>query len=53
MAKIVKKECETQDLTGLIRAKAKELWEKDGRKSGRDLEHWLQAERIIKGQAKK
>lgn len=31
-----------------IRKKAQELYEKSGRKSGRDLENWLEAERIIK-----
>jgi Protein of unknown function (DUF2934) len=28
-----------------IRARAHELWEQNGRSSGRDLEFWLQAER--------
>ncbi|MBU4376043.1 MAG: DUF2934 domain-containing protein [Candidatus Omnitrophica bacterium] len=41
------------DLTNLIREKAKELWEKDGRKQGRDMDYWLQAEKIVKAQAKK
>jgi len=41
------------DLTNLIREKAKELWEKDGRKQGRDTDYWLQAEKIVKGQTKK
>lgn len=30
-----------------IRARARELWEENGRPSGRDLEFWLQAEREI------
>jgi DUF2934 family protein len=32
-----------------IRARAHELWEQDGRPSGRDLEFWLRAERELKG----
>jgi len=23
------------------------LWEKDGRKSGRELDHWIEAERMV------
>ncbi len=41
------------DLTNLIREKAKELWEKDGCKQGRDMDYWLQAEKIVKDQTKK
>lgn len=41
------------DLTNLIREKAKELWEKGGCKQGRDMDYWLQAEKIIKKQMKK
>ena len=33
-----------------INAKAYELWEQQGRKNGDDQVHWLEAERIIKGQ---
>lgn len=36
------------DLTGLIRKKAQELYEKSGRKEGRDLENWLEAERLVR-----
>jgi hypothetical protein len=43
----------TTDMTELIRQKAKELWEKDGCKQGRDMEYWFQAEKIIKGQTRK
>lgn len=32
-----------------IRARAHELWEQNGRPSGRDLEFWLQAESEITG----
>ena len=31
-----------------IRARAHELWEREGRPVGRDLEFWLQAERELK-----
>ena len=48
----MKNKCERAELTNPIKEKAKELWEKDGYKQGRDLEYWLQAERIIKSQAK-
>ena len=30
-----------------IRQRAQELWEADGRPAGRELEHWLAAEREI------
>ena len=35
-------------LTDMIRKKANELYEKSGRKSGRDLDNWLEAEKAIK-----
>lgn len=35
-------------LTDAIRKKAQEIYEKSGRKPGRDLENWLEAERIVK-----
>ena len=31
-----------------VRARAKELWEINGRPAGRDLEFWLQAERELR-----
>ena len=31
-----------------IKEKAQELYEKSGRKPGRDMENWLEAERIVK-----
>ncbi len=40
--------CSEEELNNEIRKKAQELWEKSGRKSGRDLENWVKAERIIK-----
>jgi hypothetical protein len=49
----MKKKCEKVELINCIKEKAKELWEKDGCKQGRDLDYWLQAEKIIKGQMKK
>lgn len=48
----MKKKCSNTDLTECIRQKAKELWGKDGCKQGRDLDYWLQAEKIVKSQAK-
>jgi hypothetical protein len=47
----MKNECKNSDLTNCIKEKAKELWQKDGCKQGRDLNYWLQAEKIVKGQA--
>ena len=35
-------------LTDLIRKKAYELYEKRGKKSGQDMNNWLEAERIVK-----
>jgi hypothetical protein len=31
-----------------VRARAHELWEKEGRPEGRDKEHWAQAEEDVK-----
>jgi len=39
-----------ETLTTQISLKAYELWEKQGRINGADRAHWLEAERIIKGQ---
>ena len=49
----MEKKSVTVDITDSIREKAKELWEKDGRQQGRDMDYWLQAEKIVKVQAKK
>ena len=35
-------------LTDMIRKKAYELYEKRGKKSGQDMNNWLEAERLIK-----
>jgi len=35
-------------LTDMIRKKAYELYEKKGKKQDRDMDNWLEAERIIK-----
>lgn len=34
-----------------IGARAYELWEKEGRPNGRDLAHWLEAERMLQQKA--
>ena len=44
--------CFKTDESECIKKKAKELWEKDGRKQGRDLDYWLNAEKAVKVQAK-
>ncbi|MDD5136401.1 MAG: DUF2934 domain-containing protein [Candidatus Omnitrophica bacterium] len=40
--------CTPEQLTEAIRKKAQEIYEKSGRKPGRDVENWLEAERIVK-----
>lgn len=45
--------CYKTDEAECIKKKAYELWEKDGRKEGRDLHYWLDAEKSIKVKAKK
>ena len=49
----MEKKCEKAELTNCIKKKAKELWEKDGCKQGRDLDYWLRAEKIVKSQTAK
>ena len=44
------KKCSNKDLTECIKVKAKKLWEKDGCKQDRDLDYWLQAEKVVKSQ---
>ena len=36
------------ELTNRIQRKAKELWEQKGRVQGKDLDIWLEAERLVK-----
>ena len=43
----------SSNISDSIKKKAYELWEKDGRKQGCDMQYWLQAEKIIKSQTKK
>ena len=45
--------CYMNDAQECIRKKAYELWEKEGRKKGRDLDYWLKAEKIVKAKIKK
>ena len=40
--------CSSAQLTEAIKKKAQELYEKSGRKTGKDLENWLEAEKIVK-----
>jgi len=49
----MEKKYEKKDCTTVIREKAHELWEKDGRRQGRDLDYWLRAEKIVKSQITK
>lgn len=48
----MKNKCEEVDLTDYIRVKAKEIWQDDGWKKGRDLDYWLQAEKIIRDEVR-
>ncbi|MFA5145634.1 MAG: DUF2934 domain-containing protein [Candidatus Omnitrophota bacterium] len=45
--------CYKNDVQECIKKKAYELWEKDGRKQGRDMDHWLNAEKAVKIRIKK
>lgn len=45
--------CYKNDAQECIKIKAYELWEKDGRKQGRDIEYWLKAEKTVKAPVKK
>lgn len=47
-----KSSCSDTQCTEEIKKKAQELYEKSGRKPGRDLENWLEAERIVKSKAR-
>lgn len=38
-------------LATAIRERARELWEAEGRPAGRALDHWLRAEREVRGDA--
>ena len=42
-----------EDISALIGKKAKEIFEKSGRKPGNDLQNWLEAEKIVKGKLSK
>jgi len=46
-------ECSKKDVSECIKKKAYELWEKDGRKQGCDMNYWLKAEKAIKSSIKK
>ena len=48
---IVKEKKPTSE--AMKKAKAYELWEKDGRKQGDDLHYWLQAKKTVEAHAKK
>ena len=38
------------NLQSKIRERAYQLWEQEGRLHGRDLDHWLRAERAVTGE---
>jgi len=42
--------CAPGQITEEIRKKAQELYEQSGRKPGRDLDNWLEAEKIVRTQ---
>jgi hypothetical protein len=45
--------CYKNDESECIKKKAYELWDKDGRRQGRDLQYWLKAEKAVKTQIEK
>jgi len=45
--------CYRGDAQACISKKAYELWDKDGRKEGRDMDYWLIAEKTVKTKTKK
>jgi hypothetical protein len=45
--------CYQSDARECIQKKAFVLWEKDGRKAGRDLDYWLLAEKTVHAPSKK
>ena len=44
--------CYRKDVHECIKKKACELWRKDGREPGRDLDYWLLAEKTVKAPIK-
>lgn len=42
--------CSQADITEAIRKKAQELYEKSGRRPGRDMDNWLEAEKMIRSE---
>ncbi len=42
--------CSQTQFSDAVKKKAYELYEKSGRKSGRDLANWLEAEKIVRSQ---
>jgi hypothetical protein len=40
--------CSLEEINNEIRKKAAEIYEQNGRLPGRDMENWLEAERIVK-----
>lgn len=44
----VKSPLSQEELSELIRKTAQEIYEKSGRIEGRDVENWVEAERILK-----
>ena len=45
--------CDKNEMQECIKQKARELWEKDGCKPGRDQDYWLKAEKCVASEAKK
>lgn len=46
----VKQPEQAQELKGLIAQKACQLYERSGRIEGRDLDNWLEAERLVRAE---
>ena len=42
-----------EDISVLVGKKAQEIYEKNGRKPGNDLQNWLEAEKIVRAKLSK
>jgi len=40
-----------KDISALVGKKAQEIYEKSGCKPGNDLQNWLEAEKIVRGES--
>jgi Protein of unknown function (DUF2934) len=48
-----KSDKDSDALKEMIASKAYEIYERSGREDGKDFEHWLEAEKIVRAEMKK